>query len=198
MTNQSRTGLLTDVVIVAVFFLVGLCPKAQAQSPVDYEEKRGLVYFKMGGNSTIASSLLDSNFNLGFGGGYQFSNKVSFFVEPSLVFNWPKKEMINYEGYPLRVSASTVLVDVNGAYVVRKFFIQPYVTGGVGLLMNSANLTDGYSRYTLGSDTHFTKNVGGGLRVFLGESLFVGGEAKQYFVKDNKFRTFSGIVGFTF
>ena len=125
--------------------------------------------------------------------------KVSLYVEPSLTLNLPKKELVNFQGTTVQVSTKTVLADFNGTYVVfRGGAINPYVTGGVGFLRNSATLSDGYSGYNLGSDNHLTKNIGGGVRVFLKGQLFVGGEFKKYWASEGGFKTYSGSVGFVF
>ncbi len=199
MTNRSRTGLIIAVVTAVVFFLMGLCSKAQAQSLYPNADKRGVVYFKMGGNSTIPNSAVESSFNVGFGGGYQLFEKVNLYVEPSLALNLPKKELVNFQGTTLQVSTKTMLVDFNGTYVVAKgHFINPYVTGGVGVLRNSATISDGYSGFNLGSDNHLTKNVGGGLRLFVKGPFFVGGEFRKYWTAGGGFKTYHGTVGIVF
>lgn len=196
---MSKKMLRLGVTVLTFFFLTGLCSKAWAQVSPDYDAKRGWLYFKMGGNSIIASSPLNAKFNLGFGGGYQPHQKVKLYVEPSLTMNLPQREVIDFGGFPLRVSTKTVLADFNGTYVVlSKKRLSPYVTGGIGLLRNSASLTDGYQVYNLGADNHFTKNLGGGVRVFLRENFFVGGETKRYWTSNGGFRTHVGTIGFTF
>lgn len=189
-----RKSFLTIGMFLAVFFVAGLCSTVQAQ-----DVERGLVYFKMGGNSSIASSPLDAKFNLGLGGAFRPLAKVpAVFVEPSLTLNMPKRERVSFESYPLQVSTKTMILDFNGTYMVSKKRLSSYVTGGVGLLRNSASLTDGYSVYNIGADNHFTKNVGAGVRFFLKERFFVGGEAKNYWAKDSNFKVYSGTVGLAF
>lgn len=188
--------IFSSVLFFSALFVVLVVSPVQAQ-----EDKRGILNFKLGGNSNIASSPLNARFNLGFGGGYQLSPKVKqLYVGPSLTMNMPQREVISLGGFPLQVSTKTILLDVNGTYAINKPSkrVLPYVTGGVGFLRNSASITDGYSNYSLGSDTHFTKNAGGGVRVFLKESFFVGVESRKYFVKGGNFQITAGVLGFTF
>lgn len=169
----------------------------------DSEETKGLVFFKIGKSSSTPNSI---NTNVGFGAGVAFKPFTSrnFYVEPSLLFNWPKKEFLVFEGSPFaRASLKTVLVDFNvsQALVVKKYDrFAPYITTGIGFVRNWATATDGYFVYSLSSQTDFTKNLGTGLRVFLGENktVFVSGEFKNYWSKGGNFHTFSGGLGFRF
>lgn len=164
------------------------------------DDKNGFIYFKMGANSDIASSAIGRNVNLGFGGGFRPFQRVSgFYLEPSLSLNWPKKEILAFDGFPLQVFSKTIWTDFNGSFVLgknRRFV--PYLTGGIGFLRNGDSATDGYYRYNLGSDTHFTRNAGTGLRYFRSENFFIGFEARRYWAKDSPFRSYTASIGFRF
>ena len=168
------------------------------------DEKRGLLSFQLGGTSNIATSGANK-FNIGGSFAYRLFESRNLYVEPGLSLNWPGKEYLFVEDYPYPVgqaNSKTVIVDFNvsQAFVSkRQKRCVPYLTGGVGFVRSSLNMTDGYYVYNLGSSASFTKNLGAGFRVFLGEeqNVFVGGEYKNYWAGDTgSFHIFSGKIGF--
>ncbi|MDO8495198.1 MAG: outer membrane beta-barrel protein [bacterium] len=193
MASEKRAVGIFMIAVAVFVFVFGMCSDVQAQ-----DDKRGLIYFKMGGNSKIDSSDLDAKFNLGFGGAYQFVPKVPLLLDVSLTMNMPYNEVIYDYGEPLAFSTKTMLVDVNGTYVPFKKKISPYITGGIGFLRNSAGLSDGYSNYGLDSSTFFTKNVGAGLRMRVFGSVFVGVDSRYYWADQTNFKTYGGTVGIAF
>lgn len=183
------------VVLAAVFY----------PSSVQAQEKKGFVYFKMGQNSEIESSALQSPVNFGFGFGFRLpfsSQRHQVFLEPGLAMHWPQKEFMGLDmyGYPLQLQTSTLFFDFNGSYSFSDIESRylPYVTGGIGFLRNSLSLPS-YG-ISLDSDAHFTKNAGAGLKYFLGEeqSWFVGAEVKNYWSGGGSFRTIMGTIGIKF
>ncbi len=172
------------------------------------DEKRGLFSGHFGRSSSMASSDA-THVALGASVAFKLFESHYLYAEPGLLINWPRNNNFFVEGYPypLRSSSKTYIVDFN---LSQAFFVkanereenrfQPYFTGGVGFVKNSADLSDGYSQYNLGSDTHFSKNLGLGFRVFLGESgnFFVNGEWKNYWSGGGNFHVFSGGAGFRF
>lgn len=192
-----RKANLFTLLLTLILFL-GLAGYANA------EDKKGYLYFKLGGNSQIADSAVDSNVIFGFGGGYLVSPRCHLYFDPSLSLHWPKREDTYFEGTPLRLTSSTLLMDFNGSYAFSTFGprkrLMPYLTGGIGFLRNGLAGTDGYYKYGIDSNISFTKNVGAGMRVMMGadQMWFVGGEFKNYFAAGQQFRVAAGSIGLIF
>lgn len=190
--SRFEKGLIWVGVMVVLMALFPTITKAQ-------EKENGYMAFKMGGNSKIASSLLNAKTNFGFGGGFRLSPKFShLYLEPGLSLNWPHTRLVSFEdiGFPVRLKTSTVFVDANGTYVFGSKKVRPYLTGGIGFLRNGASYPD--FRVSAGSEKFFTKNVGAGTRISLGSSAFVGVGARNYWSKGGNFRTFNFELGFRF
>lgn len=183
---MKRGFVLFSVVLLAVLVV----PAVQAQD-------RSHIYFKLGANTQPAGSAVNTRFHYGLGGGYHLFSNLSF--EPSL--SWRTKNgTTDYQGYFFQEQTKVILTDLNGSFGFsrkRSRFV-PYLTGGVGFLRYGTQFNDGYYVYSGGSRTYFSKNLGSGLRVKLGEQYFVGLEAKQYWIRKNNFRTYGLTVGYRF
>ena len=187
-----KTGM---VILMLLMAAVVLTNSAFAQSD---DERRGLFSVQFGATSNISASGA-SKFNLGGSFAYKLFESRNLYIEPALSLNYPRKEYLFFEGYPfpLPLSSKTLIFDFNASRVFavkRQKRYVTYLTGGVGFIRNWASLKDGYYVYDWGSDTSFTKNLGAGFRVFLGEeqNVFVGGEYKNYWAGDTgSFHIFS-------
>ncbi|MBI2057707.1 MAG: hypothetical protein HYT63_01860 [Candidatus Yanofskybacteria bacterium] len=199
--KEVRKSGIVFLVILAV--VATLTSSAFAQND---DERRGLFSVQLGGTSNIGSSEANK-FNIGGSFAYRLFESRNFYIEPGLSLNWPSKEYLFVEEYPYpvgRISSKTVIVDFNASQSFvgkRQKRCVPYLTGGIGFIRNWSTLTDGYYVYDWGSDTSFTKNLGAGFRIFLGEdqNVFVGGEYKNYWAGDTgSFHVFSGKFGLRF
>ncbi len=193
--RKSFFGVMVAIVLAFVFIMVFCVQSAQAQ-----DDKRGTAYFQLGRNSRIESSELDAKTNFGAGATYQLLEGRNFYLEPSFYMNWPQWDNFFYEGIRFDIKSLTYLFDFNGTVNLtrRERKVMPYITGGVGLLRNSASADDGYYIYDFGSDNHFTKNIGLGVRVFVGENLVAGFVWKNYWSGGGNFHNSSLYLGLRF
>lgn len=164
------------------------------------DEKRGVVYFQLGRNSNVESSVLDRKTNFGAGVSYMLFENRNFYLEPSFFLNWPKNDVFLYQGNAYKIKSGTYMFDINGSVnlIRRERRLTPYITGGMGLLRNSVTANDGYYIYDFGSDNHFTENLGLGVKVFVSENLFAGFVWKNYWSGGGNFHNYVGMFGFRF
>lgn len=195
---KPRFSVFTSSVLVVLAILLANPVFAQD------DEKRGLLTGHLGRSSTVESSGATRTV-LGASVAFKLFESRNLYAEPGFFINWPGNENLFLEGAPFRMTAKTYTVDFNlSQALVRKskeeVRCQPYITGGVGFIRNSVEINDGYYLYNLGSDTHFSKNLGLGFRFFLGENrdVFVAGEWKNYWSGGGNFHVFTGGMGLRF